>query len=364
MSCKLADICSGCPWISTAYEEQLSKKRDAFVLAWQALGFSEQSFSIASAGALGTRDRVDLQLRSGSVLGLYESNTREVVSIVDCPAMSPQLENWFKDFKSDLPSIEKGSVRLRVAPDGTRGVWLDFANEDVKRLFEERVWLERVLQKGVVEIGQRKKRLTWNEGRPRLVDPQLQPWMTTRWNDWVAPLWMTVGSFSQPGDKVNQLLVDTVMRQVSPLPQKQWLELGAGSGNFTLPLLASGRSVIAVELDGLAVEGLKRGAEAISSDANLEIIERSFESAGALPRVGEVAILVDPPRSGLGKFLQSPIVAQAAALTYVSCWTESFMMDAVQLRQLGFRPIAAEAVDLFPGTPYAEWVVTFIREAK
>lgn len=346
------------------YDEQLSKKREAFVSGWKALDFPEQNFSIASAGVMGTRDRTDLQLRSGAVLGLFRVDSREVVSIDDCPAMSPALEAWFKDFKSDLPSVEKGSVRLRISPDGTRGVWLDFANEDVKRLFDEKSWLTRLLKKGIVEVGQRKKRLVFDEGRPRLIDPELFSWMTTSWNGWTAPLWTTIGSFSQPGEKVNHLLVGTVMKQVTTLPQLQWLELGAGAGNFTLPLLSSGRSVIAVEIDSMAVEGLRRSASDLELETNLEIIERSFESAGALPRVDDVAILVDPPRSGLGKFLQSPILTQATAMTYVSCWTESFMKDALQLRALGFRPVVAEGVDLFPSTPYAEWVVTFIREAK
>ena len=69
-------------------------------------------------------------------------------------------------------------------------------------------------------------------------------------------------------------------------------------------------------------------------------------------------ICVDPPRKGL-----APDVVEAAAsmeperIVYVSCDPATLARDVARFAPLGYRPVRACAVDLFPGTANVETVV-------
>ena len=372
--CLHAGVCAGCPWIEMAYESQLQKKQESYRADWEETGLSEvPTFAITSVAPFGMRDRVDLVLAEvdGVMrLGLY-GNHREIVAIQHCPQMSEPLQRWFEEFRLDLPRLKKGSLRLRVDPQGTRGAWLDFSNEEVKRLFEEREWLIRLREKGIIEIGQRKKRLEIVDGQPKLRDPQLHAWMNTPGEDKTISLLSSIGSFSQPGDQANHALVGEVMKQARQVPVTHWLELGAGSGNFSLPLMARGLFVHAVEIDPAAAEGLAQVAENEGLTYHLQIHRQSFEKelARGLPvDVSGWGYLADPPRSGLGNFLEvlerTPASERFSTLIYVSCWQESFFKDAARLKGMGYFPVTTQGVDIFPQSPHAEWVTTFTRGGK
>jgi len=68
-------------------------------------------------------------------------------------------------------------------------------------------------------------------------------------------------------------------------------------------------------------------------------------------------ICVDPPRKGL-----APDVVEAAAsmtpgrIVYVSCDPATLARDVARFAPLGYRPVRACAVDLFPGTANVETV--------
>lgn len=364
LSCELAGRCSGCPWIERPYDQQIEEKQSRFAATAAARGWQwAEAPTVRSLAEGGLRDRVDLNFRAPH-LGIYDVDRSGLVSMTECPQMSPALQNWFDEFRKDPPPIEKGTIRLRVAPGGDRGAWLDFANEDVKRLLDERAWLERLATKAIVEVGQRKKRLVAGEERLRLAEPRLHPWMKTAGG---LDLYSVIGSFTQPGTAVNQLLVETVLSTVKKTASQRWVELGAGSGNFTLPLAAAGLEVVAVEMDPLAVLGLARGAESLPP-GRLRLERANFDRTEApyWPEGEGWGCLVDPPRSGLGRWLEALTALSPERrpddLVYVSCWEESFWRDADRLRALGYHPVSAQGIELFPQTPHLEWVVCFQRK--
>lgn len=269
--------------------------------------------------------------------------------------LSPALVEWFKSYRSKKPPIKKGSVRLRVAPNGQKGVWLDFANVDVKALFEEKEYLRWLSEQAVVEIGQRRKRLEWVEGRPKLRDSKLEAWFETYAGDQTIPIYTTIAGFTQSGFEANRRLVNEVLTHVKASGQQQWTELFAGSGNFSLALAASGYQVTALEMEASALEGLKRSCE--ERNLAVEIVRRDLYRPAELS--GD-AWLVDPPRSGLKNLIESIAASKPQYIVYVSCWSESFSADTEKLSQLGYRVEKLSAVDQFVHTPHAEWVASFV----
>lgn len=394
--CPLSGRCGGCPWLPIPYAQQLANKQEHFRALWREQGIPLPSapLEIFSAGTSRFRDRVDLTLQrrdDTTVLGLYAlpgsgtaaqdlptadsaggRRTPELLEIPACPVMSAPLEAWLQDFRADLPAIGIGSLRLRISPQGQRGVWLDFSHVDVKRLMDEKQWLERLLTNAHVEIGQRRKSLEHREGILHLKrEPVLRPWFETYLGEEEKPqpLYCTIADFSQPGILVNRLLVRRLRQMIRATNAQRWLELGAGSGNLTLPLLAEGREVTAVEQEYTALRGLERSAQEAGLESGLTFHVGNFQRPDeqVLKALAEHdGLLVDPPRSGLGKLPTalgnlSPS-DRPLELLYVSCYAESMTTDVAQLLPLGYRVVAVEGVDQFPHSAHGEWLLHLRRD--
>lgn len=325
-------------------------------------------------GDEGLRDRADLTWHRGANgemrIGLFETGTREILDMPTCPMMSPRLSAWFHEYREmPPPMVERGSVRLRVSPAGDQGVWLDFSNVDVKALFEEKTYLRWLSERAFVEIGQRRKPLIWVDGEPKLrKEPELRPWFETYGVDGGAiAIYQTVGGFSQPGFRANRALVTQVLSHVKASPPISWVELFSGAGNFTLALAASGLSVRAYELDDLAIQGLERSSQAKGLDVSIERKDllRSADVSVPAPSKGEWGLVVDPPRSGLKRLVESLNAGEwgreLSTLIYVSCFGEAFAEDTARLSQIGFSLTRLSAVDQFIYSPHTEWIGTFRR---
>lgn len=354
LKCALVGRCGGCPWGSKPLKEQHQLKKNAV----QSL-FPEAVFAFAPMDRV--RDRVDLVWEDGR-LGLSGLGERAIVDLPSCPMMSEALEKFFLQFRELRPPIRKGSVRLRVSARGEKGVWLDFANEDVKRLFDEPSYLRELGQLAFVEIGQRRKKLNWRaDGRPQLVDPELRNWFDSYDGEGrPIPLYGPVGGFTQTGFKANAALVKAVGEAAALSGVRDWLELFSGNGNLSLALAARGHSVEAVELDPLAVLGLQRSLQE-RPDLDVRVSRGDvYLKKETLPPWGARGLLLDPPRAGLRQLLNDLASdRRPEAIIYVSCFTDVFVTDAARLIEAGWRLRSLVGVDQFPHSPHTEWVALF-----
>lgn len=362
LNCSKIGVCGGCPWGGLPLADQEKKK----LTEVEGL-FAKASVVYKPVGAV--RDKADLvwQNINGQMhLGLYGLNDRNVIDLESCPMMTPALEAFYRKFRQQAPKINKGSVRLRVSPQGEWGVWLDFANEDVKALFEEKSYLRFLSEIAFVEIGQKRKALTWKDGQPKLVDPILKPWFQTydpKFNP--IPLYGPVGGFSQTGFKANEALVKALEKAVNQVNVRSWVDLFSGNGNFTLALASRGYEVEAVELDPLAVEGLQMSLNQSAHKWKNQVSVKKADlylKATEAPSFSGKGLVVDPPRAGLRQLLDiMKAGALPSAIAYVSCHTESFIKDAERLKDFGFTLTSLEGVDQFPHSSHCEWVGLFVR---
>ena len=354
LKCAQVGRCGGCSWGSKTLKEQHQLKRNAV----RAL-FPEAFIDFAPMDRV--RDRADLVWEEGR-LGLSGLTERTIVDLPACPMMSETLEKFFLRFREIRPPIRKGSVRLRVSSRGEKGVWLDFANADVKRLFDEPSYLRELNQEAYVEIGQRRKKLSWRaDGRPQLTDPELKNWFDSYDGEGrPIPLYGPVGGFTQTGFKANAALVKAVGDAAALSGIHNWLELFSGNGNLSLALAARGHSVEAVELDPLAVLGLER---TLQECPKLDVrVSRGdvYLKKESLPPWGGRGLLLDPPRAGLRQLLNDLADdGGPEAIIYVSCFTDVFVTDAERLIESGWRLRSLVGVDQFPHSPHTEWVALF-----
>ncbi|HRK06508.1 MAG TPA: hypothetical protein PLZ57_01960 [Pseudobdellovibrionaceae bacterium] len=382
-ACLYDHLCSGCDRPQWTIEQRASQLRQ-HVSQWTNLPAQIHQF-----GEWSLRDRVDLTLESAAGitrLGLYGKalGSRELVDLTGCPQLSPQLENWLREFRRDLPPLNgRGSLRLRVSPTGLRGVWLDFANADIKFILDEGAWLDRQAAQGVViEMGQRRKRAHRDETRWRLIDPQPEAWFET-WLTTSAtmrdskaadahavaqPLYGKIASFTQPSRRANRELIRLALQHLRSTDTA--LELGSGIGNFTLPIAARAECVFAWENDKSALDDLRFNLESsgLTHKAQVRAVDfiRGQSSESPTTESGSKNssnfVLVDPPRAGLGRFASELAKLEAERLAYVSCYPESWAQDLQTLSQGGWRLKELHLVDQFPRTRHYEIVSHLSRD--
>lgn len=382
LPCALAGRCGGCSDPLRALSIQRADKASKLgvLLSEHGLTLAPRAEDLVTPAALAFRGHLDLRLEDGR-LGLLgadpdassstsdgpDRSARTVIDMASCEVALPALNTWLAALRADLPPVPRASVRLRVGPEGTRGLWIDTSHEQIKALLDEARWLGRHIAAGVVvELGAKSRRVLIEDDTPkaRLGPTELAVWSTTFAGPHALPLYTTIGGFSQPGPLPNRALVAAVTERVRQTSPKRVLELGAGAGNLTLPLLAAGLDVRAVELDGAA---LTRSARESQLDRHLEVVAASFHRASDVaPLVmGVDTLLADPPRQGLGAFLDGLTGLSKSlrprALVYVSCHPEALAKDAARLTTLGYRLSALAGIDQFPWTHHVEWIATFER---
>lgn len=360
MDCGLGGVCGGCAWRGRPWAEQVAGWRDGLAVAGRG------GWSIDEVGEDGLRDRADaFQWRDGEVirLGLGRLDGDGVVEIGLCTALSPALAAWRADLAADPPPLPgKAALRLRVSPDGLRGVWVDAANIDLKGLLDEGAWLARQVDAGVVvELGQRRKEAVRLEGQWKLREGAPRPWFRT-WldEDRPAAVFGQVGGFSQPSLVANQALVRRVREAIDAVGAAAWVEVGCGAGNLTLPLAARTERVLAVDADPSALDALTAGLAAAGLVGRVETLRAGLDGGRLAARLaGFEAALVDPPRSGLGVLVDH--LDGLRGLVYVSCSSESLARDLDRLVARGWRVEGGVGVAQFPQTPHVEWVVRLAR---
>lgn len=360
LNCSQFGVCGGCPWGGRPLADQQMQKLAELQDIHPQVGFTYTPVDQVRDKADLVWQNVDGKMR----LGLYGLSNRDVIDLEACPMMTPALDSFYRKFREQAPPINKGSVRLRVSPDGDWGVWLDFANEDVKTLFEEKNYLRFLSEMAFVEIGQRRKALYWKDGQPKLIDPVLKPWFQTYDAKFdPIPLYGPVGGFSQTGFKANEALIQALHKAVNQVGIQAWVDLFSGNGNFTLAMASRGYAVEAVELDPLAVEGLQMSLDQCIFDWKHKVSIKKgdiYLKSEELPSFKGKGLIVDPPRAGLRQLLEvMQIGAMPEAIAYVSCHTESFIKDAERLKLMGFKLQSLQGVDQFPQSPHCEWVGLF-----
>jgi|LSQX01.2.fsa_nt_gb 23S rRNA (uracil1939-C5)-methyltransferase len=141
------------------------------------------------------------------------------------------------------------------------------------------------------------------------------------------------------------------------------LDLYCGTGSIGLHLSARAHRIIGIESSAQAVEDARRNAQ-INAVPNAEFHvglaeDYDYES---LDLQGPLTVVLDPPRKGCSPRLLEKFIALAPDhILYVSCDPATLARDLRLLIEKGYRPEAAQPVDMFPWTGHVETVVLMSR---
>lgn len=359
LTCQNSKICSACPWIEFDLTEQQARKQQHFLSHLQ----TKTQINIRSLTAESSieqfRDRSDLTISDGNI-GFYRKRELEpgIFDLKQCPLMSPSLNELYQLIRSYSWSMKKASLRIRVSPEGHKGLWLDTSHLDTKYLLDEQSILLDLLNKNIhIEIGQRRKTLTYDCNRLRLTDPKPRHWTRT-WkksssNSELEPIMLLslIGSFSQTGDQMNKLIIQAI-HELLENQTGNWLEFGCGSGNLSLPLSQYGH-VLAYDNDRLAIESLSQTIIEYKLEGQIQTNHKDLQKENfQIPDLVD-SILVNPARNGVGALFKQ-ITEKVRQVVYMSCYPESFFKDIQSLKDQGFELKKVILVDQFPHTEHYE----------
>ncbi len=158
--------------------------------------------------------------------------------------------------------------------------------------------------------------------------------------------------------QVNRFLLDRLVElAVEGAAGETALDLYSGVGLFSLALGRSFREVIAVESGSGAVRDLEFNAQRAGM-ANVRAEQRSAEEyLAGLERPPDL-VLLDPPRTGLGKAVVARLAElQPRRVTIVACDPATLARDLAGLIAAGYEMERMVMIDLFPQTFHLETVV-------
>jgi 23S rRNA (uracil1939-C5)-methyltransferase len=349
--CPVADRCGGCRWMHVTPDAQAEAKERLFYEALARVGHTPRESIdarplVRAPAVRGYRRRTRLHVRRER-LGYLREKTHELIEVTGCPVLEPELHAAVGKLG---PALAEHGLLARVkeidlVSDGMRwslALHVDRLTDAVRERTEA---LVRALgARGAVLLAEGKG--------PVLIQ---KPVLGTLRPD----------VFAQVNGASNAALVEAASTQLAATPGTRVLELFAGSGNFTLPLLQRGAQVVAVDFAGPALGLLRKAADAGGQGTQLRIVEGdALEKAKLLAADGARfdAVLLDPPRAGCSGLGSVAVTLGVKRIIYVSCDPGTLARDLAELRGAGFLPTFAQPFDLFPMTPHIEGLVALQRQ--
>ena len=352
--CAHFGVCGGCQQQHASIELQQQSKRAALSRLMK-----RDVDDIIAAEPWGYRRRARLSLNyqpktQQLQMGFRKANSSEIIDVVQCPVLVPQLEALLPAVRECLTSLQSqrhlGHVELVQADNGP----LMVLRHTAALTAADKEKLERFSQ---------------THGLSLYLAPQSEilehirgdePWYTS---DGLR-LVFSPRDFIQVNDGVNQKMVRTALAWLDIQPQDRVLDLFCGMGNFTLPLAKAAASVVGVEgVPALVAKGRENAA--LNELQNVTFFHENLEedvTRQAWAKHGFDKILLDPARAGAPGVMAHIIKLAPRRMVYVSCNPATLARDSEALLQAGYRIQRLAMLDMFPHTGHLESIVLFERE--
>jgi tRNA/tmRNA/rRNA uracil-C5-methylase (TrmA/RlmC/RlmD family)/23S rRNA-/tRNA-specific pseudouridylate synthase len=359
-SCPHAERCPGCPLIAVPYAEGLELKarqlQRAF-LRYPELGSVRSEPVSAARGILEYRLRAKLVTDRQGALGLFASQTHDVVDTPGCRVLAPALHAAAARVRALLPlAVPLRGVDLRLCDRGVMLCLIVEGRPAPALLEDSRLRVLAALpdlasvavsftRPGAVQLlGSELALWQGEEAEPHHLAPDA-PWHYASHGAFTQ---VHAGQTARLHARIEALLTE----HLGSLAGRRVLELYAGSGALGLRLAARGAEVSAVECFEPALRRIQKAAaaQALAIATHAEDAETFLLALQGAPRAGVFdAVLVNPPRRGLSPGVRRAIAALGPRLiVYVSCEPETLARDLAHLHTLGWTPDPLAAFDMIP----------------
>ena len=365
--CPHFGVCGGCSLQHMEAGAQIGMKQEILADVFARIGNVEPDAWLPplSAGAWGYRRKARLGVRyvpkkGRTLVGFRERGTSFITDLTRCEILHPRIGEKVQRIAEvvDRLSIRERIPQIEVAMGDTPCVLVirvleppSDADIGLLETFGQEAGFHIYLQEGGVETirplpGQA---IDLHYGLPAY---QLR-------------IDFEPTDFTQVNLELNRSMLDQAMDLLAPQPDERVLDLFCGLGNFSLPIARRAGEVVGVEGD----EGLvQRARDNARANGLTNCTFHSADLYGELDvapwmqqRFGKA--LLDPPRSGALQILDLLPRLGVEKIVYVSCFPSTLARDADRLvNALGYRMVAAGAMDMFPHTAHVESMAVFEKD--
>ena len=370
--CPYYGRCGGCDFRHMSYEEELWAKRARVQDALTRIGGAEVTVEeiLGAEQPLHYRNKSIYPISPAGEVGFYRARSHQVVHVEHCLIQKPEADALAQAVRDYIARFQvepyneatgRGLLRHLYVRTSCRGESLACLLVNGSRLPHEQELVDmlRAAAPGVcgVVLGENTRR-----GNAILGDRYRTLWGRDYLTDTLCglELRLSVPSFYQVNHDQAQRLYEKALEYAGLTGRELAVDLYCGAGTITQVLARRARHVIGGEIVPEAIRDAEESARRNGVD-NVEFLcgdasrlAAELRQRGLRPDV----ICVDPPRKGL-----APDVVEAAAsmeperIVYVSCDPATLARDVARFAPLGYCPVRACAVDLFPGTAHVETVV-------
>ncbi|NOZ27603.1 MAG: 23S rRNA (uracil(1939)-C(5))-methyltransferase RlmD [Chloroflexi bacterium] len=347
-------MCGGCQWQHIRYERQLALKREIVIDQLRRLGhLSDPPVrpALAVGEPFGYRNHVQFAIDRDGQLGFRRAGSREIIPVDRCLLLHPLLDELHA-------ALQLGDEEEPAA--GLAG------------------WLRRITLRVGVTTGQALVMFeTRGDELPELeVDLSVSCAFLTRdgrVQPLIGPPYITeevagreyrisADSFFQVNTAGAQALVDLVQGYLEPEPGDTLLDAYCGVGLFGLAMKGRVDRLIGIEESPSACEDFAWNARDWDPE-QVELHEGPVEEVLTVLAEPIDLVVVDPPRSGVGKQALAELARLAPRrIVYVSCDPATLARDVAYLQEGGYRLMEVQPVDMFPQTFHIESVSLWVRE--
>lgn len=343
--------CGGCALQQLDDKIYADWKRSLVVEALGHRGFNDAAVAQTLVSPPNSRRRARFHVlhrgREGVALGFFGRGTNDVVDMVECHVLTPEIMSFLPPLRHFLGTFlkpgNKAAVQVTESDSGL-DVW-----------FETTRQLSLDIRMDVADFAQRSDlaRVSWGE-KQELVTERRTP--VVRFGD--VPVALPPGAFLQATAAGEKALVAAVLDAAKGA--KRVADLFAGCGTFTLPLARHAR-VLAAEGEGILTGALKRAADMAQGLQEVTVERRDlFRRPLSVSDLGVFdAVVFDPPRVGAALQAQELAASNVATIVAVSCNPATFARDARTLVTGGYVMDVVQPVDQFLWSPHVEMVAVF-----
>lgn len=385
--CPLACECGGCDFIHADPAEAPALKSEAGLGALaRRLGLEPELVRSPLTGHYRPRAALHLgrEADGAPALGFFNAR-RRIVEFSDCRLLAPgllrllpPLRAWAGRHANLLPGDRadflevwlmtdlderKSSICLSPPPGRSQGRSRRPARALARGLMEALKELRGDLDEQGLDCSVH-ARISPDKPFRRLDPGAAERLAVAGWPQWNLTLTAAPGGFTQVNPAVNKLMVKEILAEAAPLAARaraRALDLYAGLGNISLPLLKTGFEVTAVEQSPLGAEAAR--ANGLGLKGLTVINDRSEKAVESLARQGFKfdLIVLDPPRSGAGAIIPGLSALGAQKIIYIACHPAVLERDLPTLASLGYAPRRLLSLDMFPRTTHLEAMAVMER---
>lgn len=374
--CGIYKSCGGCQMQHMSYEGQLEFKTQRVKDVMERIAKLED---VVVHDTLGMKEpyryRNKVQLPVGKVndeirIGFYAPRSHDIKDMDTCGIQHEVADKVVKltrewiikhNIEPYNELTDKGSVRHIMIRSGfktgevmvvivTREEKLPYLKEFVEVMRNNIYGLKSVIQninskKTNVILGDKNKTL-WGEGT---ITDYIDEF---KFN--ISPM-----SFFQINPVQTEILYNKTLEYADLTGNETVFDAYCGTGTISLFLSQKAKKVYGVEIVPEAIEDAKKNALQNNVD-NVEFLVG--ESEKVIPELIDKGIkadvvVVDPPRKGCERSLLEAISKmEPKKIVYVSCDPATLARDLGILKELGYRTVEIQPVDMFPQTAHVECV--------